>query len=360
MKIILLLITGFCLISCSSAPKRKQVVAQDVAKNFELSDDLLQKFSTENVDKKITSKSVKKKTRRKQKNPKKSSKKKRHNKNKKGRVKHPHPEKIGNKTEAIRKDYPSKFRKFDQLSKAIWDSYRENIYIGEQATYKMKYLGATAGYITLSVAPLTSLAGVEVYHFSAEVKTANYYSFIYWLNDSLHSYVKRDGFLPLKYILAQREKKQDIDDLQLFDHEKLQTIFLYRKLKKGKETKKKKIADIPFYFQDSFSSLYFVRGLRLEVGKVYQYPIVNKAKYWLLKMRVVKKEKIEIMDKDVWAYKIAAETKFPGVLKKTGDIFFWYSTDKDQRLLKFKGKVKIGALYGELVKFKAGKRLEAR
>ena len=60
------------------------------------------------------------------------------------------------------------------------------------------------------------------------------------------------------------------------------------------------------------------------------------------------------MDKDVEAIRIKAETSFPGVLKKRGDIIFWYSNDQTKRVLKFEAKVKIGSIEGLLVGYKPG------
>ena len=148
--------------------------------------------------------------------------------------------------------------------------------------------------------------------------------------------------------------------MQLFDRDKLQTLFLFYKKKKGKEHRKHVIKPIPYYFQDSFSSIFFIRGLNPQVGDVFEYPIVNKARYWILKMKVDKREKIDIMGRDIEAFRVSAETHFPGALKKSGDIFFWFATDAEHRLLKFQGEVKIGSIKGELVSFKRGKKLAPR
>ncbi len=348
--------------SCSSSQPKEQLDINDneVVTKFGLSSDLLERFSTKkmrHIPKSKATSNRKKKTVNYSKKLKKTKKNilKKKDGVKQEAVKIDSTKKVSK--DVVDSEYPEKFRALDILSKPIWSRYKENIYIGEKAVYKMKYIGVTAGYITLKTDPLTSLNGVESYHFKALVKTASFYSLIYWLNDTLNSYVARTSFLPLKYILSQREKKQDIDDLQLFDREKLKTMFLYRKVKKGRTTKKNIVKPIPYYFQDSFSSIYFLRGLNLQVGDKIEYPIVNKAKYWILKMKVIKRETIDIMGKNISAFKVAAETKFPGALKKSGDIFFWFAADTSRRLLRFEGKVKIGSIHGELVKFSAGKKL---
>ena len=151
-----------------------------------------------------------------------------------------------------------------------------------------------------------------------------------------------------------------MDDLQLFDHEKHKTFFWYKRLKKGKTKTRHVEAFIPKHFQDSFSSLFFVRGLPLKTGDVYQFPIMTRAKTWLIKMKVAKKEHITIMGKKILAIRVNAETHFPGVLKKKGDIIFWYSADLERRLLKFQANVKIGAIKGELVDYTSGKMAESK
>lgn len=373
MKLLLLNITLLSLLlsSCSSSKQKGSldINDQDVVTKFDLSKDLLEKFSHKKNSTKSTKAPKGKKNKSKSKSKskhkfKRSSKKKILKKSSKKSLENKSEQRQGPSASDPKKldprdhtEYPKKFIALDKVSKGIWEHYKENIYINESAVYKMKYLGVTAGYITLNTEPLTQINGEESYHFKALVKTASYYSMIYWLNDTLNSYVVRDGFLPVKYVLSQREKKQDIDDLQLFDREKLKTFFLYRKLKNGQTHKKNEVKSIPYYFQDSFSSIYFLRGLALNIGTSVEYPIVNKAKYWILKMKVVAIETIDIMGRDVKAFKIAAETKFPGALKKSGDIFFWFATDSSRRLLKFEGKVKIGSIHGELVKFRPGTKI---
>ena len=89
-------------------------------------------------------------------------------------------------------------------------------------------------------------------------------------------------------------------------------------------------------------------------GSKYDFPVLTRGKAWLLKVEVMGEETISVNSKDVKAYKLQAETHFPGVLQKSGDINFWYATDESRRLLKFQAKVKIGSIFGELVEYKPG------
>lgn len=257
------------------------------------------------------------------------------------------------------KDYPEAFIKYDKVSAPAWKSFKPTVYIGEKFTFKVTYLGVTAGHIQMETLPQAKISGETVYHFKARMRSARYYSYFYTLDDSLESFVSTDDFLPLKYVLLQRESAQKVDDLQLFDSDELMTYHFYKRLKKGKRREIELKKPIPRYFQDSFSALYFVRGFPLEKGDRYEFPIVTRGKIWILKIFVEGEEEIDVNGKPTKAIRLNAETRFPGVLEKKGDILFWYSADEIKKLLKFQAQVKIGSVEGELVDYASGQPNQA-
>lgn len=256
------------------------------------------------------------------------------------------------------KDYPKDFKLYDKLAKEAWDLFDPKVYLGEKFTFEVAYLGITAGHIQMETLPIVEINDKKAFHFKARMRSARYYSYIYTLDDSLESYTAVDDFIPLKYVLMQRESAQKVDDLQLFDRQNLKTYHFYKRLKKGKRKEVELEKPIPYFFQDSYSALHFVRGFPLKIGDQYEFPIVTRGKIWILKIKVEGDEVIEVNGKDVKAIRLNAQTRFPGVLEKKGDIIFWYSADKSKRLLKFEAQVKIGAVSGELVDYKAGKLME--
>lgn len=250
--------------------------------------------------------------------------------------------------------YPEAFPKYDAKSEKIWPLVKPKIFVGEKFTFKVGYLGITAGYIQLTTEKPVKIGAEDVFHFSAKMRSARYYSYIYSLDDSISSYVRKKDFIPMKYVLAQRESSQTVDDLQLFDTDDLKTYHWYKRIKHGKLKEVELSKYIPRYFQDSYSALHFVRALPLEIGDVYEFPIVTRGKIWILKLKVEREEKIEVMDEEIAALRINAETRFPGVLEKRGDILFWFSADKYKKLLKFEAQVKIGSISGEIVEYQSG------
>jgi hypothetical protein len=251
---------------------------------------------------------------------------------------------------------PEEFKIYDEKSKSLWQNVKPKVFVDEESTYEISYLGLTVGHINLVTKAPTKLAGEDVYHFWAGMKSARAYRFIYQLDDYLESFVRKSDFKPMKYTLIQRESKQNVDDLQIFDQEQNKTFHWYKRLKNGKETKREIEAPIPDYSTDSYFALHFVRGLPLNIGDIYEFPVVTRGKIWLLKSQVEKVEEIKVRGKWVNALRIKAETSFPGVLSKRGDIVFWFSNDDEKVLLKFSAKIKLGSIEGILVDHKPGKK----
>ena len=253
-------------------------------------------------------------------------------------------------------DYPKNFVEYDKKSKVLWDSYRPMYLLNEEFTFEVSWGFFKAGTATISTMPMATMADKEVLHINGRMESAEYFEGIYKLKDTLDVYVDvaDKKFESLKYEMKQRESGQLVDDLQLFDSEKLKTFFFYHRIKKGKTKNKKSQEYVPRYFTDSFSALYFLRGLPMDIGSNFKFPIVTRGKVWILNADVSDVEEIEVMNKKFQAYKITAQTQFPGVLKKSGDINFWFSTDESRILLKFEAKIKIGSVKGELISHKKG------
>ena len=251
-------------------------------------------------------------------------------------------------------DYPQDLKDYDSVSTSIWGKFKPLFYKGEQSIMAISYLGVTAGYITISAQDIVKISDKSTFHYFARFKSKEAYRYFYWLDDTIETFIEKSTFLPLKYALIQREKNQNVDDLELFDFKKLKTYHWYKRVKEGNNKVEKIENYIPRFTQDSFSALQFVRGLPLKKGDLYDFPVVTRGKPWLLKIEVMGEESISVNGSDIQAYRLKAETHFPGVLQKSGDINFWYSTDETRKLVKFQAKVKLGSIYGELVEYKPG------
>lgn len=254
------------------------------------------------------------------------------------------------------KDYPEELKSYDVKYKKYWEGFKPIMNKGEEFVFKASYLGITAGYMKMTTVEDAVVANREVYHVSGHLTSAEYYRMIYSVDDRIDTYIDKKTFTPLKYSLIQRESKQSVDDLQIFDSENYLSHFWYKRVKKDAMKNEQKNDFIPRLFQDSFSALHFVRGLPLKVGSYFEFPVYTRAKIWIIKLWVEEEEEVSVAGTDYNTFRIRAQTHFPGVLKANDDIFFWFTSTPERLPVKFKAKVKIGSIAGELVKYTAGQQ----
>jgi hypothetical protein len=57
-------------------------------------------------------------------------------------------------------------------------------------------MGVSTGKITIKTKASTRIGDEEVFHVNARVKTADFYSYLYEVDDMCDSYIKKDGFIP--------------------------------------------------------------------------------------------------------------------------------------------------------------------
>lgn len=249
-------------------------------------------------------------------------------------------------------DYPEEFKQINKVTAKFWDKFIWQGNVGEEIYMDINYLGVTAGKIVIKVEEDTEIGGKAVYHVNARLKSAPFYRYIYELDDNVDSYILKEKFLPLKFSLIQRESSQDIDDLQLFDHDLNRVYWFWKRKTDDKERKKQKKEYAPVLFQDPLSVVFFLRGLPLEVNDKYQIPIMNKGKIEMLTTEVEKTETIDTELGKQEAIRVKAYTKYTGETLKSGDMVFWFSKDEDHHFLKFQAKIKLGSISGDITELK--------
>lgn len=250
------------------------------------------------------------------------------------------------------KDYPPELLATNARAKTTWDLYKPNHHPNEKIFLDIHYLGMTVGKIMVTNKGKKMIDGKEVWHFHARFKSAPFYSNIYELDDTVDTFVTADKFLSLKYSVIQRESKQNVDDIQLLDHEALKVYWLYhsKRLKDGKKKNKKEEKFIPYYSSDPFSTLFFYQGLPLKNGDVYEIPVVNKGKVLIMRSKVLGRETIETETGVRKAVKLQATTQYSGDTLKSGDLTFWFSDDENRSLLKAQAKISLGSVTADIVK----------
>lgn len=258
--------------------------------------------------------------------------------------------------ELLPPDIAKLYEPIDLNSVEVWKAFTPYASHEEETVVKVAFFGITVGFMKITIGPMVSIKNTKAYHMTVRLKSADFYSFIYSLDNVVESYIDAKSMIPLKYTLIQRESKQRVDDFQVFDTEKRKTYSWYKreKLKTGEIQKRNEVGYLTKYFQDSLSALFFTRGLALEAGKILEFPLVNRGKTLMVKLKVLGIEDVKVNNKFQKAYKIEASSYPLEGEKKDGYVLFWYSTEPEKRLLKFSAKVKFGDVSGETVNYKKG------
>jgi len=247
-------------------------------------------------------------------------------------------------------DYPAELKALDEKAALSWTQFKPRFKVDEKMFLDVDYLGMTVGKVVLSYRGLKSMSSKPVHHFQAFFKSAPFYSAIYELDDHLDTYVDQEKFVGLRYNLVQRESKQDVDEVQLYDREKLWTTAYQKQVRDGKTKNKTWKGFIPRYSIDGLSVLWLIRGLPLKSGDVYVLPVVNKAKILVMEVTVEAREKIKTKLGELSSIRVKAHTVYTGKTLKSGDMTFWLSDDEHRSLLRANAKIKIGSVSAEVVK----------
>ncbi len=247
------------------------------------------------------------------------------------------------------KDYPKEFFDISKRAEDTWKRYTPRHRVGSKTYLDIHYLGMTVGKIMFTNKGLKTIKGQEVWHFHARFKSAPFYSAIYELDDTVDTYVTKSDFKSVRYSLIQRESKQNVDDLQLFDRENLKSFWFYKMVRPDKTKTKNEEKPIPSFSSDPFSVLFLFQGLPMINGDKYEIPIMNKGKVLLLKAEVEGREKIDTELGEKKAVRLHALTSYTGDHLKSGDMTFWFSDDENRTLLKAQAKIKIGSVTADVV-----------
>ncbi len=215
--------------------------------------------------------------------------------------------------------------------------------------FDITYFGATAGQLVLDILPPKTVADRQTYHFRATASTSSVFSLFYRLNDIAESFVDTEGLFSHKYSIKLDVSKQLRDVLELYDHKKNKAYYWSKLVhtEKGVKNEQSEIALTPFT-QDGLSAFFYVRTLPLEVGKAYDFPVMNNGKVRTVRINVVRKEDLKTKVGEFPAIVVRPEVMLDGVLSSYGDSFMWISDDANRTILKIDAKIKVGSVIAYL------------
>ncbi len=234
---------------------------------------------------------------------------------------------------------------FGTARRPLADPFR----VGEKVTHAVSYFGAEAGRLSFAVKPFVEVNGKKSYNFQLEIKSSSIFSSFYSVDDQVETYVDYEELVPHVFKLKIKESGQLKEARSYFDQKTLRANYWENKYteKNGHEEKKLNWELMP-YSQNAFSSIFYMRLFKWNVGQEYAFRVSDDEKNVVFKGKALEKVKLSTNAGQFDAIKIKAEIVSRGALSQTGDLFIWISDDEHKYVLRIEAKIKIGTIVSEV------------
>ena len=105
--------------------------------------------------------------------------------------------------------------------------------------------------------------------------------------------------------------------------------------------------------QDLFGAIYFYRFI--DDLKLANFPVHDRWKEWNSELKYLGEEKIQVPAGEFNTLRFSVIPRIAGNLESKGDAELWITNDTRKLLVKFRAKVKIGSITGDLREYVPGK-----
>ncbi|KFA90188.1 DUF3108 domain-containing protein [Archangium violaceum] len=222
---------------------------------------------------------------------------------------------------------------------------------GEQARYRIQYLGMTAGSAQVTVGapmkqwgkdvwPIVSLARSEAIAGVWPVKD-KYVS--YWdfgaqrvLGSDMHE--------------DQNNKRRRVRVKLAEDGKSAQVV----KQKEG-ETPRESIHELAEGTLDVAGATFALRNRALEVGQEYAYPVFTGSRTFQMKAKVEARETLDTVLGKQDVFRMRVYTEFSGKLASKRDMVAWFTADARRLPVRIEAELALGSIVAELTEYQQGK-----
>lgn len=221
---------------------------------------------------------------------------------------------------------------------------------GEQASYKVKYLGVTAGTALITVGAPSAQRGQSVWPIVVDARSAPAMlifpvrdRFVTYWNANDHQTIGSDLFADE----GRKRRRQHIEINQRTGTAKV------LKQKEG-EAPSESTETVTPGTEDIAAATFALRDQPLEVGRSLKVPVFTGAKHFMLTARVEGRESVQTPMGPREVFRIRARTEFSGSFQSKRDLMAYLSTDPSHVPIKVEAEFFAGTLSAELTEYKPG------
>jgi hypothetical protein len=215
--------------------------------------------------------------------------------------------------------------------------------VPEKLTYDLSWTGIKAGTATQEI-----IDDGDSIRVVSTANSADWISVFFPVDDRIESVLDKAPppllGLPQHYRMKIHEGSHRRDKEILFDQKAGKAEYIDHL---GHE---KLTLDILKNTYDFYSGFYYLRTLKLEVGKPAFVNILDSKQMWNVEVQVLKREKLNTILGKINTIHIRPLVKSEGIFERKGVIDIWLTDDMRRIPVLMKTKVKIGSVTATLVK----------
>jgi len=212
--------------------------------------------------------------------------------------------------------------------------------VGEKLTFSIGYEFIPAGRMILRVENIATIKGKKAYHISSRTRSHRFFDPFFKVRDEIETYMDSSSFRSIKFLKKLREGNYSYDYSVEFNSDSLKAESI---TSKGSRT-----VDIPEFTLDILSAMYYMRTLKMEVGKTITVNVLDNDKLYPLDLEIIRKERVVVKAGMFDCFLVEPKLQSGGLFKNKGRISVWVTDDHRKIPVLIKSKALIGAIVVEL------------
>jgi len=210
---------------------------------------------------------------------------------------------------------------------------------GEKLIYRLKLFNFPIGRQEFKIEKSIQLKGYSIYPLSSQIKTSEFVSKFFRLDDRIESFVEIDTFFP-RWVTIDYREGRNYRNFEIEVNTEQGKVFIESKVEE-KMWERKLDKYVPLRPLDPLSLIYWLRTQHLKVGKIIPVLLLDCENLEKIEIEITKKEKVETYAGTFEAFLCSYQGKT--------NIKVWFSVDEAYLPVQMWVETAIGTLIASLV-----------